>query len=445
MWRHRFATQIPASLVVFFGLGAAGGCSSITPVASCRISSDVQLSANIPTVATVRWRVNGVVAKDAHIEFERDDGAGQPLIAPAPLNDSSPHEALLLGMKAGSTYRYTIHVNDDECVSEPEQITTGPAEPMLPRLNFELGEELTPGFYILSSGFGADVPGWSASKYIVIIDQDGDPVWWHLARLAISRATMDWEGDHMYMLALNVGGGGGSLSRVNMDGSDARPINAIPEGHHDFTVTPGGRAVVIVHKEKSDAVVEYDPEAGEVRTLVDDVASLYVKGTPEYHANSITYRRDDDSFILGDRYPNLYVKFDRAGELKWQFGGDAALGPAFSGTGTWNANHGHHWTGDGHFLVFNNNGTSTSRVLDFAVDESTLEARLLRQFSVDGLSSLVLGDVQRLPNGHVLSTLSTGGRLVEFEASGEVAASIKSSTSFGYTMYRKTLYGEPDK
>lgn len=445
MWRHRSGAQIPARLVLFFGLWTAGGCSSITPVTSCRLSSDARLSPNIPTVATVRWRVNGVVAKDAHIEFEREDGSGQPLVAPAPVDGSSPHEVLLLGMKANTTYRYTIHVNDDECVSEPEQITTGAVEPMLARLNFEAGEALTPGFYILSSGFGTDVPGWSASKYVVIIDQDGDPVWWYLAPVAISRATMDWEGNHMYMLALNVGGGSGSLSSVNMDGSDGRPINAIPEGHHDFTVSPGGRVAVIVHKEKSDAVVEYDPEEGELRTLVEDVASLYVKGTPEYHANSITYRRDDDSFIMGDRYPNLYVKFDRAGQLKWQFGGTKPVGPAFSGTGTWNANHGHHWTGDGHFLVFNNNGASTSRVLDFAVDESKLEARLLRQFSSDGLSSLVLGDVQLLPNGHVLSTLSTSGRLVEYEASGEVAASIKSSTSMGYTMYRKTLYGPPEK
>lgn len=427
-----------------FWLAGGAACSSVTPVGQCRISSEAELSPNIPTVATIRWRVNGAVAKQAHVEFERE-GGGTRMIAPAPLDGRAPHEAILLGMKPNSTYRYTIHVNDDECVSEPESITTGAAELSLPRLNFEAGESLTPGFYVLSSGFGADIPGWNAAKYVYIIDQDGDPVWWYLAPVAISRATLDWEGNHMYMLALNVGGGGGSLSRVNMDGSGGRLINAIDDGHHDFTVTPGGRVAVIVHKEKSDGVVEYDPEAGEVRTLVDDVASLYVKGTPEYHANSISYRPDDDSFILGDRYPNLYVKFDRDGELKWQFGGTQPLGPAFSGTGAWVANHGHHWTGDGHLFVFNNNGTSTSRVLDFAVDESKLEAQLLREFYSDGLSSLVLGDVQWLPNGHVLSTYSTSGHLIEYAASGEVVASIKSSTSLGYTMYRKSLYGPPDK
>jgi hypothetical protein len=348
-------------------------------------------------------------------------------------------------MKPNSEYTYQISINDGECASEPRAIETGGINPMLPRLTLETGTALTPGFYILCSGFGAETPMGGPAKLVYIIDHDGDPVWWWTAPAAISRATMDWEGNRMYMLALNVSAAAASFSRVNMDGSEPRELDAIGNAHHDFTVTPGGRVVAIVHADRSDGVVQYDPDAGTFTSLVPDVATLYNRGKPEYHANSITYRADDDSFILGDRFPNLYVKFDRQGQLVWQFGGSEPIGPAFTGTGSWQANHGHHWTEDGRLLLFNNGSAATSRVLEFAVDEAKLQARLVREYSTMGASSLVLGDVQQLPNKHVIATYSTSGRLIEYTPDGEVAAELRASTSLGYTMYRRGLYGPPDK
>lgn len=429
------------------GLGACtalAGCSSITDVRSCSVSSEAELSSEIPTVAVVRWRVNGTEARNAQIVFGRDEDP-EELIAPAPVTERGQHRAVLLGMKPNSQYTYRISVNDGQCQSEPMTVETGGPPANLPRLTFEEGTAFTRGFYILSSGFGAELPTGGAAKLVYIIDQDGDPVWWWTAPAPASRATMDWSGEHMYMLALNVSGAGRSLFRVKMDGSESRDVNAIGNAHHDFTVTPDGHVVAIVHSGKSDGVVEYDPEAGTIEPLVADVSSLYAMANPEYHANAITYRRDDDSFIMGDRFPSLLVNFDRRGRLRWQFGGSDPIGPSFSGTGSWRANHGHHWTDDGHLLVFNNGAVSTSRVLDFAVDEANLEARLLREYATEGLSSLVLGDVQQLPNKNVLTTFSTSGRLIEYLPSGETLAHLHSSTSLGYTMYRRTLYGPPDK
>lgn len=407
--------------------------------------SEVELSEHVPTVATVWWGVNGVDPRKAEVEFQRTAG-GAVLVAPAPLTNDGPHRSLLLGMKASTEYTYRINVNDGACVSEPRTLQTGPASPHLPRLTFQVGSSFAPGFYILCSGFGADIPTGAVgpARFVYIIDQDGDPVWWWNPAHASSRATMDWEGNSMYMLALNVGGASPAFARVNMDGTGYRKID-IGNAHHDFTVTPDGRIVVIVHAGKSDGVVAYDPKTDTLSAIVPDVASLYEKGRPEYHANAITYRRDDDSFILGDRFPNLLVKFDWQGQLLWQFGGDDPRGPAFAGTDSWNSNHGHHWTDDGRLLVFNNGAVATSKVLQFEVDEANLDARLSREYFTPGLSSLVLGDVQQLPNQHVLATFSASGHLIEYNPEGEIVTHLRASMSLGYTMYRRTLYGPPDK
>lgn len=419
------------------------GCSSVTDVSTCTVRSEVEFAPEISTVATVTWRVNGVEPRTARVEFWRS-GSESRFVAPAPLVGEGPHDAVLLGMKPSSEYAYQIFVNGDECVSEPQTLVTGSVNPELPRLTFETGTALSPGFYVLNSGFGADIPG-GPSKWTYIIDQDGDPVWWWRAPLPSSRSTPSWDGQYMYMLALNVSASAASLARVKMDGTDARELRAIGNVHHDFTVTPSGSIVAIVHAGTSDGVVEYDPSTDSVRALVPDVEVLYRKGRPEYHANAITYLQHDDSFILGDRFPNLYVKFDHAGELKWQFGGTDPIGPAFSGTGTWMANHGLHWTDDGRMLVFSNGSVATSKVLEFAVDEAKLEARLLREYSTRGVSSAVLGDVQQLPNKNVLATFSTAGRLIEYDTDGETVAAVKASISLGYTTYRRQLYGPPDK
>ncbi len=406
---------------------------------------EATVSSQIPTVALVQWRLSGVVARTAKIELSRvDDGATR--IIPIPNPDESPNEVLLLGMKGSSRYTYTIDVNDGQCVSEPRELTTGAVPVSVPSVVFEVGTTLSPGFYILCSGFGPPVGTTfnAPSSTVYIIDQDGDPVWWWMAPQASSRATMDWEAEHMYMLALNVGGRNGGMYRVNMDGTHPKELTVLADGHHDFTVTPGGRVVSIVHAGRSDGVVEYDPETDHLVHLVEDVGSLYEMVKPEYHANSITYLEEDDAFILGDRYPSMYDKFDRHGQLQWQFGGANPRGPAFDGAGTWNANHGHHWT-NGKMFVFNNQAIGGSPILEFDVDEENLKARRVRSIDSEGYASLVLGDVQQLPNGNILATYSMAGRLVEYSPEGNVVASVKVRGSLGYSMFRSSMYGPPDK
>ena len=106
-----------------------------------------------------------------------------------------------------------------------------------------------------------------------------------------------------------------------------------------------------------------------VEVISNNIANMNtVYNSSTFHTNSVHYYPSDNTYTLGDRNPNLYVKVSRTGQLIWQFGGtnpkDATKN--FTGITTWMVNHGHHMLADGSFMLFNNGsmmgGASTARV-----------------------------------------------------------------------------------
>jgi hypothetical protein len=55
-----------------------------------------------------------------------------------------------------------------------------------------------------------------------------------------------------------------------------------------------------------------------------------------------------------------------------------------------------------------------------------------------------MGDVQRLANGNTLVTFSNTGLIHEVDSSGKVVQTL-SGGSFGYSEWRQTLYGPPER
>jgi hypothetical protein len=193
--------------------------------------------------------------------------------------------------------------------------------------------------------------------------------------------------------------------------------------------------------------------SGSPTTVFRIGANLYVGGPPSdqgaakaYHSNSILYHSIDDSFTIGDRYPNLYVKASHAGAIAWQLGGSCADAPAGAGhcvPESWQVNHGHQLLDDGTMLVFNNNTNgSPSDVLEFKLNTAgTMSATPVEDFASGSLTSNVLGDVQRLPNGNTLITYSTSGAILEVDPSWATVQML--TGSYGYADWRQTLYGPP--
>ena len=437
-------------------VGGVGGATE----ANCTFTVDSSTSTAIPTVGIVEWSSDLANLSSAQIVYTLNSPAANVLNVggTAPVDLTKPgNRTLLLGLKGQSSYTFHIEASDSNgttCVSPDYDLTTGATSgaPQITR-NVSNAAAQAAGFILTCGGLSGNIPA-------VIIDADGAVVWWASAPADCGRAHMDYEGENMWMIALNATNFGGEMRRVSMDGLDAQNnVNGLSSTHHDFTVLPGGIVAAM-----SWTTSGFDPESdllerspdGTVRTAFQIGSNVYLGGQSElgagpnsFHSNSIHYYVADDSYTIGDRNPNLFVKVSRAGQVQWQFGGNCAGAPAPKcATGDWDVNHGHHLLENGNFLLFANGafGSSTpSLAYEFSLNTSgsPMTANEIQSHpSSNNSHSDSLGDVQRLPNGNTLVVFSNNGRIEEYDASWQ-PVQVLTASSFGYIDWRETLYGPP--
>jgi len=437
----------------FGGATATTDAGASTAGNTCGISVDsYDISAAIGTVGIVKWSATGTI-DSATIEF---GPAATGFTMSAPVDLAEPErKTLLLGMKGETEYSFQVKAvsGGQPCTSETYSLVTGPVLNSIPSITHPTNSDgsTRTGFIITSAGLGAGGGfgggGGGSGAPAFIFDMDGDPVWWATAPESCSRALMDWEGKNMWMMELNVDAAGGEVRRVSMDGTETENnVQGLSNAHHDLTVLPGGIVATVLWsagRESASDLVERSPD-GTIKKVVTLNSSIYAAGGMGFHANSILYHPGDDSYTISDRYPNLYVKLSRAGQLLWQFGGSNPVGEFISG-GSWQVNHGHHLLDDGTLLIFNNgSGTGSSPAIGFQLNEDTTKAATEVFRYTSSSNSIVLGDVQRLPNGNTLVTYSVSGIIHEVKPDGTLVQAFQMG-SLGYSMWRETLYGPPPK
>jgi hypothetical protein len=420
-------------------VGGAGGCT-ITP--------SFLLSSAIPTVGILTWTTDLANVSSAEVQFALADNSGPTMVAPVDLTQPS-YRTLLLGMKGNRAYTYRIVANSGatSCASPGYTIMTGPVSSDVPQITMTITNPAAhdAGFIVTSTGNTSLNP-----NIAYILDADGDPVWWALAPPFPSRAHMSWDGQDMWIEALNVQNTGGDMRRVSMDGLTTEDdVNGLSDAHHDFTPLPGGGLTAMLWTSSglnaSNALVELS-STGSITTIVSDFSLLY--DATAFHPNAIHYYPSDDTYTISDRDSNLFVKITRAGQLIWQLGGINPIDPTkfFTVEGAaWQVNHGHQLLGDGNFLFFNNSSDGRqSMVREYALDTTAWTATSVWTYQASGINSTVLGDAERLPNGNTLVTFSTSGTIQEIDPSGNVVVTIK-GVSFGYSDFRESLYGQPPR
>lgn len=80
-----------------------------------------------------------------------------------------------------------------------------------------------------------------------------------------------------------------------------------------------------------------------------------------------------------------------------------------------------------------------------------LSASALWSYDSHGESTIILGDVQRLPNGDTLITYSRAGEMREISPAGAGVQTIDSlgqfasKRQFSYADFRQSLYGPPPR
>ena len=455
------------------GTGSAGtsGSAGAGMMGNCNFTvmqqtADKAGSGGIPTVGVVNWSVDLTGLKTASIDFTLQ-GASSKQTAPVDVATGPNFRTLLLGMKSSKTYSFKINASDGTktCTSQDYMITTGALPTALPRITRTAGAAAASqakGFIVTSSGLGAGGGfgggGSTSTSYAFILDADGEIVWFAPAPATCSRAKMSYDGQYMWMVELNVDNmskDGGELRRVSMDGlTSSGSIPGMKNCHHDLTILPDGRAACMSWVQQSgdqpSDLLESD-EKGNVKKIVTVDSKIYVGGSGlgggsgTFHANSIHYHQKDDSYTIGDRNPNLFVKVDHTGKLLWQFGGSCTNAPAGQNCvgGTWKVNHGHDMMDDGTFLLFNNGQSGASTAFFYQLTETGTFAATMKGSYSPGTTSSVLGDVQRLPNGNTLVTFSTASVIHEIDKSNAVVQQI--SGPGGYAEWRETLYGAPPR
>ncbi len=437
------------------GVGPSAGEATTgagTPVAHCEevefVVTKTAISAAIPTVGIVEWSLTGGVASTAKIVFELVDAPSSTLnrggIAPVTL-DNANYRTTLLGLKQSSNYTFRIaaEVDAEPCVSAaytlPQTGSFVESQPVVVEVLQPTKREA--GFIVTSSG--ASIP-----HRAFIIDADGDVVWQAEAPANATRALMDYEGEHMWMLSLNLTNERGEMRYVSMDGeTEVRDVPGLETTHHDFTVLPGGRVAALAW-----VAAGIDPESKLVIRSPDGTITspfrigrnLYLSDA--YHANAVHYVPSDESFTISDRNPSVLVKVSATGEPQWQLGGTCEAAPAGSqcAAKNWQVTHGHHLLDDGTFVVFNNTYDEWSRGVEFKLETSpeSFIATVVADYEGDAHSA-TLGDIQRLPGGNTLVTYSAARKMSELDSDWNVVQTF--SVPVGYASWRPTLYGAPPR
>jgi hypothetical protein len=411
---------------------------------SCTFRSTSTFSQLIPTVAIVEFTVTLEDVDSAFVEYGPTTDYGLR----APVDPAQPgFRTVLLGMAplTQQHYRVTMESAGQSCTSQDFLFTSGPVPDEFPRPHVETSDSsaVAKGFTI-----SEQLAGEQAGQ-IFVLDQDGEIVWFYRSQLStVSRARISPDGQFMYGLSLNESGTDGAVVRIAMDGSSEEVLDA-PAAHDDFALTPDGSLVLI--ESGSNGCDELSLfSAGESERIFrvrDAYPSGVAVGNDDAHCdvNTVLYHAEDDSITFSDLANNAIVKVSRSGELLWVLGGTFS---DYDGAGAeWERQHGHQLLDDGHVLLFSNGPAgqrSPATAIEVQLNDNQSTARVAWSYE-SWRSSDAFGDVQRLPNGNTLVTVSDEAALQQVDSDGNVVQELSFSfgARLGYSEFHETLYGSP--
>jgi hypothetical protein len=343
-----------------------------------------------------------------------------------------------------------------------------------------------PGLKVLRSEPGASSDPIFIAPYnapvgqagAVIVDSRGEPIWENPLAGKVTTAFQAqsyrgepvltwWEGE------IELGHGVGeyviadgtyrTVRRVQADGGLRGDL-------HEFVITPRDTALITSYVVRDadlssvggsrngtiqDAIFqEIDLASG--RRLLEwhsldhiPLAESYAPAGADwdyFHINSVDLD-SDGNLLISSRSTHTIYKLDRRGAILWRLGGkhsDFDMGPGSSFAWQHHARR----QPDGTLTVFDNGATPAverlSRGLVLDVDERTMHATLLRQYTHAGILAGSQGSVQPLPNGNVFVGWGEAPRVSEFDPSGRVVFDAVLGDKYqSYRAFRMPWSGRP--
>jgi hypothetical protein len=424
----------------------------------------VEGSTLVPTVHRITFTTETPSA--SWVEYDAGDG----VLSKTPVGaEGTDHEHVLLGLKAGRTYtwRAVAEAGGEETASEDQSLAVPAAPAEVPSFVAErLGDVERDRFFVLMNLVGYE------RSHAVIVDQDGDLVWWATAsdptrNVVMSKPSRD--GRHVWLAQFDKGaltdGGIQKIPFGAMSSADAE-FTVTDEGHHDFVELPDQQTLAFLAHEY--APIQVDGH-GEVMLQADVVVEVPVGSTGggpyqlvyamtrDYgepwsmfcdhlvpavfqgqlstewgHGNSLMYDEAEDAYFVNLRNLDQILKVPRSGGVAWRLGGP---GNAFTldDPADW-FEHAHVSDMDGQgFAVFSNELHSQgSRVLVYELDQDgKTVTTTFRYDDPAGRTVQVLGDADRLPGGSVMASWGGVSTVEELGADGTVRWRATGATAAG--------------
>ncbi len=445
---------------ISFVLFIVQGCAKPGAASASNSGFDVSaaLSEVVPTVVTVTWTSDHAPLDEAWVEFGLTETYGTRVAANLA---NSPASAVLFGLKPSSDYHFRVTgaAGGEPVTSDDQVITTGDAPADFPRPSVDGGDGT-----VLSGGFLV-TSVYTAPPAAVILDNEGDYVWWYEPddpNFQVSRARLSQDGASVLFWTENVRPGGAPevLYRVKVDGSGLTGTS-LPDGHHDFLERTDGIVAYLEFDRRDvdgstvegDRLMELAPDG--TISQVYDVWDDFDTSRPSYaepgeswsHANSLSWLPDEDAYLVTFLGFNSIFKIDRlTGTLLWQFGGDESDFVDAEGSSDL-LNRPHHCSPvDGGILVFENGDPerNSSRILEYTLDEEAGFADVVWSYTPDPtVFTYSLGDAQRLPDGSTLANFAMQGQLDLVDSDGQRTSRLNMSLggAFGYSEWMEVLRG----
>ena len=431
------------SLCGGIGLGCGEALSElqIQPNPACDISCIVSWSTAQPGTSAVEFRDD-----DGHGWIVEDDG------------QTTDHEVIVVGMHADERYTLqAVSVLEDggELRAEAQVFETGSLPEAWYAGEVDVFDEaqVAPGWTLANLASGIFSP-----TIVVMVDLEGEPVWYMQygeddGRADIQASFVD--GEHV-LIGPGVAGGmpivevdlAGRVvwegpSQPVLDDDNLQDLLADGVMHHALYKLPDGGYLTPVFEFQQDVIGDeiwqLDADGQPVWTWntfdhleIDlDKIGLLAEWT---HANSMALDEDADALYVNSWNLDQVWKIDRAsGDVVWTLGPGGDFAPDADAAYPWfEGAHSVELLGPGQLLLYDNgaHGRSFSRLIELHLDEAAMTSEIVWEYpgelAVDDWYNYSWGDVDVLPDGHLLMNAGNGAqgysptRIVELTRDGEI-------------------------
>jgi len=376
---------------------------------------------------------------------------------------ATDHKVHVVGMHPQTAYKIkAVSTSATATGSAEGSFTTGMVPPNLPAAANVITSErdkMQPGWTLTNYQVGGSSNISSQPGIIVIVDEEGIPVWYYVHGTTADQYGMT-STDYLPNGHVLVGNASAEPAvEVDLEGNIVwtGPTGGTPAASHHTGKLMNGDYAIVRESNATARVEELSPDDKVVWTWdLYDYIKPKTTAADWCHLNSVTFDEVNDFLYFNCRFQGLF-KVNRADKsILWQLG--AAIDDSHSGDITYlpdnsvrfNDSHDPEIHSDGTILFYDNqgwmshtggegNGSYHTRVVEYKLDEPNKTATLAWEFpgsfDVDAWykndwSTPIWGDADRLSNDDVLVTAGVRGagthtRLFEVTRTGEVVWAIE--------------------